>query len=319
MANVLVTGATGFVGRALCPVIEDSEHHLRVAVRNADSCSVEDCCIIETISRNTDWSACLESIDVVIHLAARVHVMKADDASEMSACMDVNLYGTESLAKQAAAAGVKRFIYLSSIKVNGEFTEDQAFNECSISKPNDAYAISKFHAEKALQQVKKDTGMEVVILRPPLIYGPGVKANFYNLLKLVDTGLPLPFANVKNCRSLVYLGNLVDVLMLCISHPCAADQTFLISDGEAVSTSELIQLMSKALGRSGRLFPMPLKSFSRLLRLIGKGYVIDRMTQSLMVDSTKVVTMLGWQPPYSLTQGIQITADWYRIPSRKFR
>lgn len=312
MANVLVTGATGFVGRALCPVIRASEHHLRAAVRNANGCAVEDCCTIDAISGSTDWSACLEGMDVVIHLAARVHVMKADDAGAMGAFLEVNLHGTERLARQAAAAGVKRFIYLSSIKVNGEYTEGQAFDERSIPAPHDAYAISKFRAEQALQQVAEDTGMEVVILRPPLIYGPEVKANFYNLLKLVDSGLPLPFAKLQNRRSLVYVGNLVDALMLCISHPGAAGQTFLVSDGEAVSTSELIQQMSKALGRSGRLFPMPLNLFSRMMRLIGKASVFDRLTQSLVVDSTKLHAALGWRPPYSLTQGIQVTADWYR-------
>lgn len=312
MANVLVTGATGFVGRALCPVIQASEHHLRAVVRNGNSCAVEDCCTIDAISGNTDWSACLDGVDVVVHLAARVHVMKADDAGAMDAFLEVNLHGTERLARQAAAAGVKRFIYLSSIKVNGEYTVGQAFNERSIPAPHDAYAISKFRAEQALQQVAEDTGMEVVILRPPLIYGPEVKANFYNLLKLVDSGLPLPFAKLQNRRSLVYVGNLVDALMLCISHPGAAGQTFLVSDVEAVSTSELIQQMSKALGRPGRLFPMPLTLFSRMMRLIGKASVFDRLTQSLVVDSTKLHAELGWQPPYSLTQGIQVTADWYR-------
>jgi nucleoside-diphosphate-sugar epimerase len=312
MANVLVTGATGFVGRTLCPVIQASTHHLRAAVRYADSCAVEDRCTIDGISGSTDWGIGLEGVDVVIHLAARVHVMKADDAGAMDAFLEVNLHGTEQLARQAAAKGVKRFIYLSSIKVNGECTQGQAFNEHSIPSPHDAYAISKYRAEQALQRVAAETGIEVVILRPPLIYGPGVKANFYNLLKLVDSGLPLPFAKLQNRRSLVYVGNLVDLLMLCISHPGAADQTFLVSDGEAVPTSKLIQQISKALGRSVRLFPMPLKLFSVIMRLIGKASVFDRLTQSLVVDSTKLHTALGWRPPYSLTQGIQITTDWYR-------
>jgi nucleoside-diphosphate-sugar epimerase len=312
MANVLVTGATGFVGRALCPVVQASAHHLRAAVRNADSCAVEDCCTIDVISGNTDWKACLEGMDVVIHLAARVHVMEEDDADAMDAFLEVNLYGTEQLARQAAAKGVKRFIYLSSIKVNGECTQGQAFNEHSIPSPHDAYAISKYRAEQALQRVAAETGIEVVILRPPLIYGPGVKANFYNLLKLVDSGLPLPFAKLQNRRSLLYVGNLVDALMLCISHPDAAGETFLVSDGEAVPTSKLIQQISKALGRSVRLFPMPLKLFSVIMRLIGKASVFDRLTQSLVIDSTKLHTALRWRPPYSLAQGIQITTDWYR-------
>lgn len=310
---ILVTGAGGFVGKYLCKELEQHRFIVKATYRQDIPAEQKNCgVLIQDINSKTDWSEALRGVDVVIHLAARVHVMKADDATAMNAFLEVNLHGTERLARQAAAAGVRRFIYLSSIKVNGECTQEQAFNEFSIPSPHDAYAISKSRAEQALRRVEEDTGMEVVILRPPLIYGPGVKANFYNLLKLVDLGLPLPFAKMQNRRSLVYVGNLVDALMLCISHPGAAGQTFLVSDGEAVSTSELIQQMSKALGRSSRLFPMPLTLLSRMMRLIGKAPAFNRLTQSLLVDSTKLQTTLEWRPPYSLRQGVKVTADWYR-------
>jgi UDP-glucose 4-epimerase len=311
MAKVLVTGATGFVGRALCPAIRQGGHSLRMAVRSTDSIGNEQCGI-GPIDGNTDWHECLRDIDVVIHLAARVHVMRENSVDAMQASMEVNHLGTAQLARQAAAHGVKRFIYLSSIKVNGEYTENQAFTELSPPMPLDTYASSKLQAELALKHVAIDTGMEFVVLRPPLIYGPGVKANFFNLMKLVDSGLPLPFGRLQNHRSLLYVGNLVDAIMCCIEHPAAANQTFLLCDGETASTPELISELSRALGRPLRICSLPMNLLSGLMRVIGKTSIFERLTQSLVVDDTRFRVMLDWHPPYSLTQGIQITADWYR-------
>lgn len=312
MTKVLVTGASGFVGRALCPAIRQAGHSLRMAVRDAGVSEGEACFGVGQISGRTDWSKCLKDIDVVIHLAARVHVMKADPVEALEASMEINARGTERLAKQAAASGVKRFIYLSSIKVNGECTTDVPFTEDSIPMPQDAYAVSKLHAELALKQVAEGSGMEFVILRPPLIYGPGVKANFFNLIKLVDSGLPLPFAKLENRRSLLYIGNLVDAIAVCVDHPAAAGQTFLLSDGEAISTPALVRKLGNALGRPDRLWPMPLALMSSLMRLLGKSSAFDRLTQSLVIDDGRFVKMLGWQPPHSQTEGIQATVDWYR-------
>ena len=312
MAKVLVTGASGFVGRALCPAIRQAGHSLRMAVRDAGVSEGEACFGVGQISGRTDWSKCLKDIDVVIHLAARVHVMKADGADSMQASMEVNLHGTAQRARQAAANGVKRFIYLSSIKVNGEYTTDAPFTEDSIPMPQDAYAASKLQAELALKQVAEGSGMEFVILRPPLIYGPGVKANFFNLIKLVDSGLPLPFAKLENRRSLLYVGNLVDAIAVCVDHPAAAGQTFLLSDGEAISTPALVRKLGSALDRPDRLWPMPLALMSILMRLLGKSSAFDRLTQSLLIDDRLFVNMLGWQPPHSQTEGIQATVDWYR-------
>ena len=194
MTKVLVTGANGFVGRALCPILQEHGYDLRMAVRHPSNLIAKNHCVIESISGDTDWHDCLKDVEIVIHLAARVHVMNADPIEALQASMEVNARGTERLARQAAASGVRRFIYLSSIKVNGEYTADVPFTEDSIPTPQDAYAESKLRAELALKDAAEASGMEYVILRPPLVYGPGVKANFFNLIKLIDTGLPLPFA-----------------------------------------------------------------------------------------------------------------------------
>lgn len=313
MTRILVTGANGFVGRALCAFLKAKGYDLRLALRNdVQNAAGEDCCIVGTISSETDWSDCLKGVDVVIHLAARVHVMNAASEDALEASLEVNARGTERLARQAADCGVKRFIYLSSIKVNGECTTSAPFDENSIPLPQDPYAISKLQAELALKQVAKESGMAYVILRPPLIYGPGVKANFLNLIKLVDSGVPLPFAKLENRRSLLYLGNLIDAIAVCVEHPAALGQTFMITDGEAISTRALTSRLANALGRPGRLWPMPLSLMSGLMGLLGKASAFERLTQSLVVDGSLFPRMLGWQPPYSQIEGIQATVNWYR-------
>lgn len=266
---------------------------------------------VPQISGVTDWSQLLANIDIVVHLAARVHEMQETDVAALSAFQDVNLHGTIKLARQAAIYGVKRFVYVSSIKVNGEYTGSNPFTERDAPQPQDPYAVSKWQAEQALHEIGLETGMEIVIVRPPLVYGPGVKANFHSLLKLVSRSLPLPLGSIHNRRSMIFVGNLVDALALCATHPAAAGQTYLVSDGDSVSTPQLVKEIAIAMKRPERLFPFPLSVMRLLARMIGKSSIVDRLTQSLEVDSCKVREELAWQPPYSMRQGLQTTADWF--------
>ncbi len=311
--SVLVTGANGFVGRAVCEVLHQRGITVIAAVREpVTQKTIFRKVSVDDINVQTDWKLALIGIEVVIHLAARVHVMDDCVADPLAEFLEVNLHGTGNLARQAAAAGVKRFVYVSSIKVNGEYTAKQPFNESDQPHPQDPYAISKWQAEQALRAIAEETGMEVAIVRPPLVYGPNVKANFARLLKTIDKGIPLPLANICNLRSLIYVGNLVDGLINCATHPAAAGQTYLVSDGEDVSTPQLIRALANALHRPDRVFPMPLAIMRGVAKCFGKSAAIDRLTQSLVVDSSKIRKDLGWQPPYTMAQGLQATADWYR-------
>lgn len=310
--SVLVTGASGFVGKYLCHELEKYGHTVRpVYRRNITIEHLRTGALVEDVDSKTNWSEALKGIDVVIHLAARVHVMHDDAVGSLDEFLKVNLHGTANLAKQAAASGVKRFVYVSSVKVNGEFTGARPFSGSDQPGPQDAYGISKWQAEQALHNISRETGMEVVIIRPPLVYGPGVKANFAKLLGTVNRGVPLPFTRIENSRSLIYVENLVDALIACATHPAAAGQTYLVSDGENVSTPQLIRLLAEALHRPNRTFPVPLTLMHAAARLIGKSAAIDRLTQSLEVDSSKIRNELSWKPPYTMTQGLQVTADWY--------
>lgn len=223
-----------------------------------------------------------------------------------------NRDATESLARAARAQGVRRMVFLSSIKVNGEATTVMPFSPSSIPDPQDSYGISKWEAEQALWQVSNETGLEVVIVRPPLVYGAGVKANFLRLLSWVDRGWPLPLGRVKNKRSMVYLGNLADALMLVATHPAAAGKTWLVSDGDDVSTPELMRRIAVALGKPDRTWSLPTQVLRGMGKLIGKSAEVERLTGSLQVDSTALREQLGWVPPYSMTQGLQATVAWYR-------
>ena len=316
--NILVTGANGFVGKALCESLLQRGHRVRAVVRKAPSASATPAAAIETatvadIDAETDWSAALSGMDVVIHLAARVHVMRESADDPLAEFRRVNVAGTEHLARCAAASGVKRLVYVSSIKVNGEATAGgQKYAESDTPAPQDPYGISKHEAEQALHRVAQETGIEIVIVRPPLIYGPEVKGNFIQMLKVLSAGIPLPLASVDNRRSLLYLGNLVDALSACATHPSAAGQTYLVSDGEDVSTPELLRLLANAAGQPARLFPCSPRMLKALARLAGKGPQADRLLGSLRVESGKIRAELNWTPPYSLRQGLQATADWYR-------
>lgn len=308
MNQVLVTGANGFVGQALCPHLENAGWSVLKAVRAPR----EGCITVGDISPDTDWRAALNGVDAVVHLAARAHIMQDSAQDPLAIYRAINCAGTGNLARQAAQSGVKRLLYVSSIKVNGESTTDRPFRAGDTPHPQDPYGISKWEAEQALQRVATETTLEIVILRPPLIYGAGVKANFLRLIKLTARGLPLPLGMVKNRRSLLYLGNLADAIRVCLNHPAAAGKTYLVSDGEPLSTAELVQRLATALGISATLLPIP-PSLLRLAGLLtGKRAEVARLLDSLEIDNTAIRNELDWQPPYTLEQGLAATVAWYR-------
>ncbi len=310
MSSVLVTGASGFVGHILCEQLIKSGSAVRAALRRAVSLDIAGCEVIGVgdIDSKTDWTHALAGRQVVMHLAARVHVMQDDASDPLAEFRRVNVAGTENLARQAAANGVKRLVYVSSIKVNGEQTVAAPFSEADIASPQDAYGISKWEAEQALHRVAAETGLEVVIVRPPLVYGNGVKGNFAQMLKVLAKGMPLPLASVKNLRSLVYVENLVDALILCATHPAAAGNTYLVGDGEDISTPDMLRLLGDAMGHPARLFACPLPLLRLAGRMAGKSDQVDRLLGSLRVDSGKIRRELGWVPPHSLQQGLRLTA-----------
>lgn len=316
MTSFLVTGANGFVGHALCQYLLDRGCQVRGAVRISSidilPHGVEQV-VISGIGRQTDWSGALDNIDVVVHLAARVHMMRDVATDPLAEFMEVNAYGTESLASQAAAKGVKRFVYVSSIKVNGESTADgHRMSELDPPQPQDPYGISKWRAEQALYNLSQGSSMEITIVRPPLVYGPGVKANFARLIEVIGKGVPLPLKNIKNSRSLVYVGNLVDALYACAINTNAAGQIYLIADGAGVSTPMLARLIAEKLGKPDRVFGFPVYLMNLAARLIGKAGAMDRLTQSLEIDNSKICSELCWRPPYTLALGLQETTDWYK-------
>lgn len=309
--SILVTGANGFVGRALCDTLLMNEYVVKGAVRTNDiilSSKISRMTVGE-INSQTDWSAALAGVDVVIHLAARVHVMKETSADPLQEFRSTNVYGTEHLARCAVAQGVKRLVFVSSIKVNGEETiAGHCYTEHDVPSPQDPYGVSKWEAEQALHRIAIETGLEVVIVRPTLVYGAGVKGNFAQMLKVLAKGVPLPLATINNLRSLVYLGNFVDALLKCATHPAAANQTYLVSDCEAVSTPDMLRQLGAAMGHPARLLPCP-QVFLRLAgRMLGRSDQIDRLLGSLQVDSSKIRRELDWLPPYSIAQGLQATA-----------
>lgn len=267
-----------------------------------------------SLSSVTDWTVALRSVDQVVHLAARVHVMNDKSSDPLAEFRQVNVEGTANLARQAAAAGVRRFVYLSSIKVNGEFTQEgRPFTADDAPAPEDPYGVSKHEAEQALRQIAADTGMEVVIIRPPLVYGPGVKANFESMMRWLARGVPLPLAAVtQNRRSLVALDNLVDLIMVCLSHPAAANHTFLVSDGEDLSTAELLKRMGAAMGKPARLFYLPPVLLKLGAQVVKKPGIYQRLCGSLQLDITKTRRLLGWSPPVSVDEGLRRAAERFR-------
>jgi len=312
-ATLLVTGANGFVGKALCTTALEEGFLVKALTRKPYDFPIGiENRICEDLSHPLMLAPVLQGVDVVIHLAARVHVMKESLGDALGAYRAINVAATLALAKAAVAAGVKRFVYLSSIKVNGEETlTGKPFTADDQPAPLDPYGVSKMEAENALLELGRITGMEIVIIRPPLIYGPGVRANFAAMMHWITRGLPLPLGAIKNQRSLVGIGNLVSLILLSATHPAAPNQIFLVSDDEDVSLPTLLRKMAAALNLPIRLIPIPTFLIKLGAGILGKSNVAQRLCGSLQLDITKTKQVLGWSPPHTLDQGLAQAANWY--------
>lgn len=321
MKKVLITGSTGFVGAVLCNRLAAEGYNVRAAVRTlpvtATGLGGVDTVAIGRIDGATDWSEALRNVDAVVHLAARVHVMHETGSDLLAEFRRTNLEGTERLARQAAETGVRRLIFISSIKVNGETSGERPLTAEDAPAVQDPYALSKWEAEQALLKLSKKTALETVIVRPPLVYGPHVKGNFLRLLRLIDSGFLLPLGALNNRRSLVGVDNLCDLLQVCIEHPAAANRIFLVSDGEDLSTRELLLRLADAMNRPLRLLPVP-RALLRLAGIVaGKSAEVKRLCDMLQVDITQTEQTLHWRPPFSVADGLQSTVDWYLSQCRK--
>jgi nucleoside-diphosphate-sugar epimerase len=318
MMTIGVTGATGFVGRFLCRVLDERGCSVAALVRGvgtAPSGAAREL-VVGDLAERPSLTGALRGIDIVVHLAGRAHVLKESAADPRQAYMRANAHATAHLASEAAAAGVRRLVFVSSVKVNGERTFERPFVETDPPAPEDDYGRSKLAAEQALYRIAADTGLEVVVIRPPLIYGPGVQANYLRLIRLADRGLPLPLGSVRNRRSMVSLWNLCGLIAAAAEQPAAAGETFLVSDQQDLSTPELIETLAAALGKPSRLLPFPVALLAVLGRASGQSGTVERLTGSLQVDSGKATRLLGWHPSVSVREGIARTVDWYRAPSR---
>jgi nucleoside-diphosphate-sugar epimerase len=306
--RILVTGANGLIGRALCSVLDQTEHQVVRTVRKSTTpCEIP----VGDLNESTHWGDVLcPRIDVVVHLAGRAPLTNGFNGLQ-SDLYQVNTLGTANLALQCAQHGVKRFIFVSTVKVLGE-GKDEPYRDDDLAIPADDYAISKWEAERRLWQIASETGMEVVVLRPPLVYGSWVKGNFLRLVQAIDKRRPLPLGAIQNRRSLIYLGNFVDAIRLCLTHPKAVGKAFLVCDGDDVSTPELIRRVAAALGRRPLLLPIPISWMRWAGAFLGKKAAVDRLLGSLAVDMTPLREDLGWNPPYTMQAGLETTAQWYR-------
>ena len=310
--HVLVTGANGFVGGEVCRAVLAAGHRVRAAVRTVESAWAESMSngtvvAVGDIGAGTDWTGALESIDVVIHLAARVHVMREAPGDAQARFREVNVLGSRCLAEASARAGVRRLVFVSSIKVNGEATTLAPFREQDPPRPSDAYALSKWEAEEALRAVARRSGLEVTIVRPPLVYGPGVRGNLAVLLRAIRRGVPLPFAGIDNRRSLLGRANLADLLLRCAESAAAAGETFLACDGEDVSTPDLIRRLAAGMRTRPRLFPLPAWAVAGVATVAGRKETVARLWGSLQVDASKARERLAWRPPVPLDAGLRDT------------
>ena len=314
METVLVSGANGFIGSALCRALVAAGHVPRAAVRRIvpGGKSPESAVGVGEIDGNTDWSKALRGIEYIVHLASPSDQPRGSPADSLAKYRRVNVAGSRRLAEQAAAAGARRLVFMSTIKVNGEHTAERAYTENDAPRPEDAYGISKQEAEQALRDVAQKTGLEIAVLRSPIVYGPGVKGNFLRLMHLVARGVPLPLGAVNNRRSFIYTGNLAGAIIKALDAPQAAGRTYLVSDGEDVSTPDLVRGLALALGVTARLPALPLAALGFGATLAGKRAEFARLSGSLQVDSSRIRRELDWQPRYSLTQGLTETARWYR-------
>ncbi|MDT7041680.1 SDR family oxidoreductase [Candidatus Nitronereus thalassa] len=312
MKRIAITGANGFIGKPLADFLERNGYSVTRIIRKTDSVPANNnkkTIAIGDLTKVSDWAPILEGIDTLIHLAAKVHVKQDRHHNPLSAFRRVNTDVTVNLAHHASKAGIKRFIYLSSIKVNGEFTmPGHPFSEDNTPAPQDAYAISKFEAENGLRELATLGTMEVVIILPPLVYGPKVKGNFLRMMEWLNKGRPLPLGAIHNKRSLLGLDNLLDFIKICTEHPHAANETFVVSDGVDLSTTELLEQIGDSLGKPARLFAVPRGLLKIGFRLMGKGSLIPRLLGSLQINMGKAKMLLGWKPPYDINEGLKKTA-----------
>ena len=313
MPTILVTGATGFIGRPLCAALLERGYHVRASVRSTDKDHALDErieCFAADVgnSRPAVWRDALQGVSTLVHLAARVHAPSSIDDPTYR---NVNTLGTSRLCQLAVTCGVRRFVYLSTLKVNGEKSK-RPLSENDPPRARGPYALSKWQAEEQIKALTQGENCQHVIIRPPLVYGPQVKANFYRLLQLVSANVPLPLGSLHNQRSLIYVGNLVDAVVCAMESPQAAGQVFMVSDGQDFSVADLIREIAQAMDHKPRLFPFPPNVLLRLFKIVGRGEVIDKLRQPLTVDISKIRQTLGWRPPFSFSQGLSDTVGWFR-------
>ena len=315
MQKVLVTGATGFVGRHLCDLLARRGYQVVGTARSLPAGAGNpgyELHEVADIGADVDWDPILDGVDCVVHLAARVHVMDEQETDPLAAFRRVNVEGTQRLLRSDGMRNVKRCVFLSTVKVHGEATRASPFTVGDTPAPADPYAQSKLEAERCLEGIGSEIGLETVIIRPPLVYGPGVGGNFYRLMKMVSKGVPLPFGRIDNRRSLVGVENLCDLILECLSNPSASGNRFLVSDNSDVSTAELVRAIASVMGRPARLLPVPQGMLVFAARLLGKSAEAARLTGSLQVDTRDTMRILNWQPPLELSDGVKSAVDWYQ-------